>query len=93
MTLDILVPQYKETDEVIKPLLQDKDEDVAKNALIALYNLDGREILDEVISLPVYSEFLKGSLAKDVRIYARIMMGKAPKRKMTKSPSDTARKI
>lgn len=45
--------------EVIKPLLQDKDEDVAKNALIAIYNLDGRNILDEVLSLPVYNEFLK----------------------------------
>ena len=39
--------------------LQDKDEDVAKNALIAIYNLDGRNILDEVLSLPVYNEFLK----------------------------------
>lgn len=29
-------------------LLEDKDEEVKKNALIALYNLTGREILDEV---------------------------------------------
>ena len=55
----IMNGEHPKAFEVIKPLLQDKDEDVAKNALIALYNLDGREILDEVISLPVYNDFLK----------------------------------
>ena len=45
--------------ELIKPSLKDDDDDVKKNALIALYNLCGREILDEVISLPSYSEFVK----------------------------------
>ena len=45
--------------ETIKPLLQDEDEEVRKNALIALYNLDGRDILDEVISLPIYQDSLK----------------------------------
>lgn len=45
--------------ETIKPLLQDEDEEVRKNALIALYNLDGRDILDEVISLPIYKDSLK----------------------------------
>ena len=30
-----------------------------RNALIALYNLKGRDILDEVISLPGYGNFLK----------------------------------
>ena len=35
--------------EIIKTcLVEDKDEEVKKNALIALYNLVGREILDEV---------------------------------------------
>ena len=44
---------------LIKPLLQDDDDEVKKNALIALYNLLGRDILDEVIELPIYAEFLK----------------------------------
>ena len=34
--------------ELIKPCLADEDEDVRKNALIALYNINGRSILDEV---------------------------------------------
>lgn len=45
--------------EMIKPCLQDNDDEVKRNALIALYNLSGRDILDEVIELPIYSEFLK----------------------------------
>jgi len=50
---------------LIKPSLQDDDNEVKKNALIALYNLIGRDILDEVISLPSYSEYLKNE-AKDL---------------------------
>lgn len=45
--------------ELIRPSLQDDDNEVKKNALIALYNLLGRDILDEVINLPSYSEYLK----------------------------------
>lgn len=45
--------------ETIKDLLQDSDEEVRKNALIALYNLEGRDILDEVVSLPIYPDSLK----------------------------------
>ena len=46
--------------EVIKKCLDDdNDDEVKKNALIALYNLRGRDILDEVVSLPIYSEFLR----------------------------------
>ena len=45
--------------ELIKPSLNDEDDEVKKNALIALYNLTGRDILDEVIELPCYTEFLK----------------------------------
>ena len=45
--------------EVIKTCLSDSDEEVRKNALIALYNLEGRDILDEVISLPNYHQTLK----------------------------------
>ena len=44
---------------IIKPCLQDEDDEVKKNALIALYNLIGRDILDEVINLPSYTNFLK----------------------------------
>lgn len=40
-------------------LLQDKDEEVKKNALIALYNLVGREVLDEVANGPNFSDSLK----------------------------------
>jgi len=45
--------------EMIKPCLNDEDDEVKKNALIALYNIVGRDILDEVIELPIYSHFLK----------------------------------
>ena len=40
-------------------LLTDKDEEVKKNALIALYNLVGREILDEVVANSEFSDSLK----------------------------------
>lgn len=55
----IMNSENPKSSETIKPLLQDKDEEVRKNALIALYNLDGRDILDEVISLPIYPDSLK----------------------------------
>lgn len=45
--------------EIIKPCLNDENDEVKKNALVALYNLVGRDILDEVISIPSYPEFLK----------------------------------
>lgn len=45
--------------DLIKEMLDDLDEEVKKNALIALYNLAGREILDEVISEKKYCDFLK----------------------------------
>ena len=38
----------KAVDTIKTCLLEDKDEEVKKNAMIALYNLIGREILDEV---------------------------------------------
>ena len=37
----------------------DDDDEVKKNALVALYNLHGRAILDEVIREPLYSDVLK----------------------------------
>ena len=45
--------------DIIRPSLQDEDDEVKKNALIALYNLIGRDILDEVIELPIYQQCIK----------------------------------
>ena len=50
--------EYDEAYELIKGCLEDEDDEVKRNALIALYNLKGRSILDEVIG-GKYSEFLK----------------------------------
>jgi HEAT repeat protein len=44
---------------MIKEMLDDLDEEVQKNALIALYNIGGRKILDEVIAEKKYNQFLK----------------------------------
>ena len=49
----------KAADTIKKSLYEDKDEEVKKNAMIALYNLVGREILDEVIQNPNFSDALK----------------------------------
>lgn len=52
--------EHERAYETIKRCLtEDNDFEVQKNALIALYNLGGREILDEIISLPIYSKELK----------------------------------
>lgn len=51
--------EYEEAPNLIRIALKDEDDEVKRNALIALYNLMGRDILDEVISLPGYSDFLK----------------------------------
>ena len=50
---------HPEAAGAIKTCLSDNDEEVRKNALIALYNIVGRDILDEVISLPSYEKSLK----------------------------------
>ena len=55
----IMNSEDEDSVELIKPCLNDEDTEVQKNALIALYNLVGRDILDEVIELPIYSETLK----------------------------------
>ncbi len=55
----IMNSEHSKSYETLKPLLQDKDEEVCKNALIALYNIDGRDILEEVINLPIYQDSLK----------------------------------
>ena len=51
--------EYDEAQDLIRTALKDEDEEVQRNALVAMYNLIGRDILDEVISLPGYSKFLK----------------------------------
>ena len=51
--------EYDEAEELIRTALKDEDKEVQRNALVAMYNLIGRDILDEVISLPGYSKFLK----------------------------------
>lgn len=51
--------EFDEAPELIRIALNDTDEEVQRNALIALYNIIGRDILDEIISLPGYSKFLK----------------------------------
>ncbi len=51
--------EYEEAPKLIRRALKDENEEVQRNALIALYNIEGRDILDEVISLPSFSKFLK----------------------------------
>lgn len=45
--------------ELIKGMLEDRDDEVKKNALIALYNMDGRDILDEILCVDSYCTYLK----------------------------------
>lgn len=49
----------EEAVELIRTVLTDDDDEVKKNALIALYNLEGRDILDEVLANPDYPQVLK----------------------------------
>ncbi len=49
----------EEAIELIRTVLTDDDDEVKKNALIALYNLEGRDILDEVLANPDYPQVLK----------------------------------
>lgn len=44
---------------LIKSMLEDLDDEVKKNALIALYNMVGIDILNEVLENKLYSEFIK----------------------------------
>ncbi len=55
----IMESENPEAADIIKPCLFDTDQEVQKNALIALYNLLGRSILDEVINSKDYSDALK----------------------------------
>lgn len=49
----------EEAVELIRTVLTDDDDEVKKNALIALYNLEGREVLDEVLTNSDYPQVLK----------------------------------
>ena len=55
----IMESDHPEAYETIKSCLFDDDDEVKKNALVALYNLHGRSVLDEVIREPLYSDVLK----------------------------------
>lgn len=52
-----------------KCLIEDSDEEVKKNALIALYNMSDRDILDEVVNSPQYSDTLKINAVKIIEEY------------------------
>lgn len=54
---------------LIKNMLDDLDEEVKKNALIALYNMAGRCVLDEVIEQKKYCDFLKNEAQNLINEY------------------------
>lgn len=51
--------EHPDAYNAIRECLNDCDDEVKKNALIALYNIVGREILDEVVNSPKYPDILK----------------------------------
>lgn len=55
--------------DLIKNMLGDLDEEVKKNALIALYNMVGQDILDEVIEGSEYCDFLKAEARSIIEEY------------------------
>lgn len=65
----IMNSEEEDAAEIIRPCLNDDDDEVKKNALIALYNLTGRDILDEVIAMPSYSEFLRNTAKELIEEY------------------------
>ena len=65
----IMDSDHPEAYEIIYDCLQDKDDDVKKNALIALYNMRGRRILDEVLASPDFPDVLKFEAAAIIEEY------------------------
>lgn len=59
----------EEAVELIRTVLTDDDDEVKKNALIALYNLEGREVLDEVLANPDYPQVLKDEAQELINEY------------------------
>lgn len=55
----IMNSDIDEASDIIKPSLKDENEEVRKNALIAMYNLIGVTILEEVLASDDYDERLK----------------------------------
>ncbi len=55
--------------EPVKKLLDDEDEDVVKSAVIALYNISDRKILDEIIDNPKSNEFAKQQAIEIIEEY------------------------
>lgn len=55
----LMESDFEDAYDAIKGCLTDTDDEVKKNALIALYNMAGRKILDEVIKESTYSDILK----------------------------------
>lgn len=55
----IMNSDSEEAPDLIRDCLKDEDKEVQKNALIAMYNLEGRDIIDEVLLSNEYSDYLK----------------------------------
>ena len=48
-------------EDLIRKMLDDKDEEVVKNAVIALYNIIGSDILEEILNSENFSQFAKNA--------------------------------
>ncbi len=55
----IMNSDSEEAPDLIRDCLKDEDKEVQKNALIAMYNLEGRDVLDDVLLSKEYSDYLK----------------------------------
>lgn len=49
----------QEAQDLIKNMLFDEDEEVRRNAVIAMYNLQGEDILNEILTDSIYSQICK----------------------------------
>ncbi len=66
----IMNSEHEKAFETIKNVLEnDKDKEVKKNALIALYNMSDRNILDEVVKSDNYSDELKMAAVEIIEEY------------------------
>lgn len=55
----IMNSDSEEAPDLIRDCLKDEDKEVQRNALIAMYNLEGKDIIDEVLLSNEYSDYLK----------------------------------
>lgn len=51
--------ETQEAKDLIKQMLNDEDEEVKRNAVIAMYNIEGSSFLEEILNNPSYSEICK----------------------------------